>query len=94
LNDPDQLLTGVVEVQLDLITGRSNGLITSELELSDQVLVRVLGETAALVSVQENVVNVQRGGNQRLVVGDGGGDGGVYVVLVGSNVSGTRVAAQ
>jgi hypothetical protein len=64
LNDPDELLNGVVKVELDLITRRTNRLITSELELSDQVLVRVLGESSALVSVQENIVDVQRGGNE------------------------------
>jgi hypothetical protein len=69
LDDPDELLNGVVEVELDLIGRRSNRLITSELELSDQILVRVLGESSALVSVQEHIVNVQRGGNERLVVG-------------------------
>jgi len=94
LDNPDQLLTGVVEVQLDLIRGRTNGLVTSELELSDQVLVGVLGETAALVSVQENIVNIQRGSDQRLVIGNGGGDGGVNVVLGGSTVVFCRVAAQ
>ena len=36
----------------------------------------VLGHTAALVGVEENVVNIERGGNHRLVVSDGGGDGG------------------
>jgi hypothetical protein len=35
LDDPDKLLNGVVKVELDLVAGRTNGLITSELELSD-----------------------------------------------------------
>ena len=42
------------------------------MELSDQILVGVLGESSALVSVQEHIVNVQRGSDQRLVVGNGG----------------------
>jgi hypothetical protein len=64
LDDPDKLLNGVVKVELDLVTGRTNRLVTSELELSDEVLVGVLGESSALVSVQEDIVNIQRGSNE------------------------------
>jgi hypothetical protein len=79
LDNPDELLDGVVEVQLDLVGGRTDGLVTSELKLGDQVLVGVLGEAATLVSVQEDVVNVEGSSNQGLVVGNGGGlgDGGI-----------------
>jgi len=35
LNNPDKLLNGVVKVKLNLVRGRTNRLITSELELSD-----------------------------------------------------------
>jgi hypothetical protein len=77
----------VVKVELDLVTGRTNRLITSELELSDQVLVGVLGESSALVSVQEDIVNVQRGSYQRLVVGNGGRDGATGSILLGSIAS-------
>jgi len=72
LHNPDELLHGVVEVELDLVAGRTDRLITSELELRDQVLVRVLGHTTTLVSVKEHVVNVEGSGNDRLVVGDCG----------------------
>ncbi len=68
LNDPDKLLNGVVKVELDLVGRRTNGLITSELELFDQVLVGVLSHTSALISVQEHVVDVQRSSNEGLVV--------------------------
>jgi len=71
LNDEDQLLAGVVEVQLDLVGGGTDGFITSELKLFDEVFVGVLCHTATLISVQEDVVNVERGGNQGLVVGVG-----------------------
>jgi len=64
LDNPDQLLNRVVEVELDLIGRRTNRLITSELELSDQILVGVLGESSALVSVQEDIVDIQRGSNE------------------------------
>jgi len=81
LDNPDKLLNGVVKVELDLVTGRTNRLITSELELSDQVLMGVLGHSAALISVKEDIVNVQRGSNQRLIVGNGGRDRATSSVL-------------
>jgi len=82
LDDPDELLDGVVEVELDLVGGGADGLVTGELELLDEVLVGVLGHASALVGVQEDVVNVEGGGNEGLVVsGDdlatgGGADAG------------------
>jgi hypothetical protein len=81
LDNPDELLNGVVKVELDLVTGRTNRLITSELELSDQVLMGVLGHSAALISVKEDIVNIQRGSNQRLIVGNGGRDRATNSVL-------------
>jgi len=71
LNDPDELLDGVVEVELDLVGRGTNGLITGELELLDEVLVGVLGHTSALISIQEDVVNVEGSGDEGLVVGGG-----------------------
>jgi hypothetical protein len=94
LDNPDELLNGVVKVELDLVTGRTNRLITSELELSDQVLMGVLGHSSALISVKEDIVNVQRGSNQRLIVGNGGRDGATNSVLVSSVESRTRAAVQ
>jgi len=83
LDNPDKLLHGVVEVELDLVGGRTNRLVAGELELSNQVLVGVLGHSAAFISVQEHIVNVEGGSDQRLVVGNGGGDGAANGVLVG-----------
>ena len=40
LEDPDQLLDGVVEVQLDAVGTRADSLRAGELELLDEVLVR------------------------------------------------------
>jgi hypothetical protein len=68
LDNPDELLARVVEVQLDLVGGRTNRLVTRELELLNEVLVGVLGHLAALIRVQEDVVNVERGSNKRLLV--------------------------
>ena len=68
LDNPDQLLDGVVQVEADLVGRGTNRLVTSELELLNQVLVGVLGHSAALVGVQEHVVDVERGSNQGLVV--------------------------
>jgi len=57
------------------------------LELGDEVLVGVLGETAALISVKEDVVNVEGSRNKGLVVRNGGSHGGSNVVLVVGVVS-------
>jgi hypothetical protein len=80
LNNPNELLNRVVKVELDLVGRRTDRLITSELELLNKVLVGVLSHTSALVGIQEDVVDVERGSNERLVVGSvdastGGGAG-------------------
>ena len=69
LNDPDKLLDWVVEVELDLVGRRTNRLITSELKLFNEVLMGVLGHAPALIGVEEHVVDIERSGNQGLVVG-------------------------
>jgi hypothetical protein len=68
LDNPDELLNRVVKVELDLVGRRANGLITSELQLLNKVLVGVLGHASALIGIQEDVVDVERGSNERLVV--------------------------
>ena len=68
LDNPDELLNGVVEVELDLVGRGTDGLVTGELELLDEVLVGVLGHAPALVGVQEDVVDVEGGSNEGLVV--------------------------
>ena len=73
LDDPDELLHGVVEVELDLVRRGTNGLVTRELELGDEVLVGVLGHAAALIRVQKDVIDIERRGNEGLVVGNRGG---------------------
>ena len=94
LDDPNQLLDGVIEVELDLVGGRTDRLITSELELGNEVLVGVLGHSAALISIQEDIVNVEGGSNQRLVVGDGGRDSLASGKLTGITSGRVSVAAQ
>ena len=64
LDNEDKLLCGVVEVELDLVGRARDGLAARELELLDQVLVRDLGEAAALIRVEVDVVNIQRRGDQ------------------------------
>ena len=64
LHNPHQLLHGVVEVQLDLVGAACHALATSELQLLDQVLVGDLCEAAALISVQVDVVHIQRCAHQ------------------------------
>jgi len=68
LDDPDKLLTGVVEVELDLVTGGTNGLVAGELKLLKEVLVGVLGHLSALVGIKEDVINVEGGSNKGLLV--------------------------
>ena len=65
LNNPDKFLNWMIEVKLNLNVLRSDGLITSELELLDEVLVRDLGETATLISVKVDVINVEGGSLKR-----------------------------
>jgi hypothetical protein len=76
LDNPDELLHGVVEVELNLVGRGTDGLITSELELLDEVLVGVLGHTSALIGVQEDVVDVEGCSDEGLVVGGGDLDSG------------------
>jgi len=64
LDDPDEFLNGVVKVELDLVGGGVDGLITSELELLNKVLVGGLSEAAALISVKVDVVNPETGSNE------------------------------
>jgi hypothetical protein len=91
LDNPDKLLHRVVEVELNLVTGRTDGLVTSELKLADQVLVRVLGESAALVSIKEDVVNVEGSSNKGLVVGNNGSDRGSNAILGSGSCTRTAV---
>ena len=107
LDDPDELLDGVVKVELNLVGGGVNRLITSELELLNQVLVGGLGEAAALISVEVDIINPETGGNEgrsgeRTVVSEVALVGGTelkvnldLVVLEGNEGEGkTRVAAE
>ena len=70
LDDPDKLLNRVVEVKLDLVSRGTNRLITSELELSNEVLMGVLGKSTALISVEENIIDIERSSDERLVIGN------------------------
>jgi hypothetical protein len=75
LNDPDKFLARVVEVELDLVGRRTNRLVSGELKLLEEVLVRVLGHLSSLVGVEEDVIDVKRGSNKRLLVCVGNRDG-------------------
>ncbi len=71
LHNPDQLLAGVIEVELDLVTGTSHTLIAGKLHLLEKVFVGVLGHLAALVRVQEDIVDVEGGSHKGLLVSEG-----------------------
>jgi len=64
LDDPHELLARVVEVQADLVRAGRHGLTARELELLDQVLVGDLGEAAALIRVEVDVVDVEGGADE------------------------------
>jgi hypothetical protein len=66
LNNPHELLDGVVEVELDLVGRRGDRLRTRELELLDEVLVGLLGKPAALLGVEVHVVDVEGGSREGL----------------------------
>jgi hypothetical protein len=81
LDNPDKLLNRVVKVELNLIRGRTDRLITSELKLANQILVRILGESAALISIKEDVINIEGSSNKRLIVCNNSSDRCRNVVL-------------
>jgi hypothetical protein len=83
LDDPDKLLTWVIEVEFDLVGGGTDRLVASELELSDEILVGVLCESTALIGIKEHVVNIEGSSNQGLVVCDGGGLGHLGTITAG-----------
>ena len=62
MDNPDELLAGVVEVELELVGGARDGLAARELEGLDEVLVGDLGELAALISVEVDVVDIEGSG--------------------------------
>jgi hypothetical protein len=64
LYNPDKLLTRVVEVELELVSRGGNRLTTSELEDIDQVLVGDLSELTTLISVEVDVVDIERGSSK------------------------------
>ena len=59
LDNPHKLLARVVEVQADLVGTGCHRLTACELELLDQVLVGDLGEAAALIRVEVDVVDIE-----------------------------------
>jgi len=94
LDNPDELLHGVVEVELDLVRRRTDGLVAGELELANEVLVRVLCHSATFISVEEDVINVQGSGNKRLVVSNCGRHRASNIHLTGSASVGICVTVE
>ena len=68
---PGQVLARMVQVETQvlgrLVVGEARGLIAGELHLSDQVLVRHLGEATTLIGVQVHVVHPE--GDEHVAVG-------------------------
>jgi len=65
LDNPDEFLNGVVKVQFDLNILRSYRLIARELKLLYKVLMRDLSETPTLISVEVDVVDIERSSLKR-----------------------------
>ena len=64
LDNPDELLARVVEGELDLVGRGSHRLRARELQLLNEVLVGDLGEAATLLSVEVDVIHIERAGDQ------------------------------
>ena len=58
LDNPDKFFARVVEVEFDLVAGRVNRFVTSELELFDEVFVGVLSHASAFISIKEYIVYI------------------------------------
>jgi len=71
LNNPDKFFAWVVEIEFNLVGGRSDGFFTSVLKLFDEVFVWVLCHTSAFIGIKENVINVEGCSNKRLAVSIG-----------------------
>jgi hypothetical protein len=84
LDNPHKFLTRVVEVELELVGRRRDGLTASELEYVDEVFVGHLGELTTFIRIEVDVVDVERGSNQvgssDTITDD------VYVGVLGSSV--------
>jgi len=68
LNDPGEELDGVVEVHADLVSRGSDRLLARELELLNEILVRLLSHLAALIRVEVDVIYEERAGLETLVL--------------------------
>jgi hypothetical protein len=90
LDDPDEFFDGVVKVELDLVGRRTDGLVTGELELFNEVLVGVLCHPSALVGIQEDVIDVEGGGDEGLVVCGGNTTAEITAVCVAERTNGPQ----
>jgi len=62
LNNPNEFFDGVIEVEFDFVGSGIDGFITGELKLFNEVFVRNLGKTTTFISVEVDVVNIERSG--------------------------------
>jgi hypothetical protein len=81
LDNPDELLTRVVEVEFELVGRAGDGFATSELENINEVLVGHLGEFTTFISIEVDVVDVE-GGSSKTALANAVADG-VRVAGVG-----------
>jgi hypothetical protein len=65
-NNPDNFLTRVVEIQLDLVGETREGFFSLELKLFNQILVLSLSETTTFIGIKEDIVNVKTSVSERV----------------------------
>ena len=64
MDNPNKFLTRVVEVEFELVGRRSDRFTTSELENINQVFVRNLSEFTTFISIEVDVIDVERSSDQ------------------------------
>ena len=71
LHNPDKFFAWMIKVEFDLVARGTDRFITSELELFNQIFMRVLRHATAFIGVKEHVIDIKGSSYQRLLVGNG-----------------------
>jgi hypothetical protein len=94
LDNPDEFLDRMVKVEFQLVTGTADRFISSELELSNQILVWVLGHSATFLCVQKYIIYIKGCCNKGLIVSDGSWNRTTLSILVSTIDRRTTVAVE
>merc|ERR1712166_43037 len=71
LDNPNQFFTWMIEIQFDFVGGRTDGFVTSELKLFNEVFVWILCHTSTFIGIKEDVINVEGRSNKGFLVRNG-----------------------